>query len=162
LRNVLGLGHMSQSASLDTIKTFQVFGTLTICDTKNRRGMSHRIKPIWKRANKVLLAAHEGDLPAASAGDWELRVPVGRKSCLQLLKREAYGPVISGAVKDSQAVERIRFPIFAVGFSSHGSTKASLGPINVPSEIYHCAETGSVKLIPNGGSDGRLVRRWQK
>jgi 4-hydroxy-4-methyl-2-oxoglutarate aldolase len=70
------------------------------------------------------------------------------------LKQGVVGLVIDGAVRDIDALERLRFPVFARGVSMQGTTKTDPGVIGQPIRICGAmVESGSLML---GDRDGVL------
>jgi 4-hydroxy-4-methyl-2-oxoglutarate aldolase len=82
--------------------------------------------------HKAIAMAREGDVLVVNAGRYRNCGLWGEIMSLAARKKGVRGLVISGAVRDAQAIERIGFPVFSMGLSPYGSTKNSLGEINEP------------------------------
>jgi 4-hydroxy-4-methyl-2-oxoglutarate aldolase len=143
---------MTEENSHDMIAAFERFGTPTICEAMGRRGhMDSEIRSVWKGArtagpaltvqchvgdnltiHKAIAIAREGDVLVVNAGRYRNCGLWGEIMSLAAQKKGVRGLVVSGAVRDVQAVERMRFPVFSMGLNPYGSTKNSLGPINQP------------------------------
>jgi 4-hydroxy-4-methyl-2-oxoglutarate aldolase len=136
--------------------------------------MDCEIKSIWKGArtagvaltvlchvgdnltiHKAIAMVREGDVLVVNAGGYRNCGLWGEIMSLAAQKKGVKGLVVSGAVRDVQAIERLRFPVFAMGLSPYGSTKNSLGPINQP------IVCGGVLVSPGdivvGDDDGVVV-----
>ena len=105
--------------------------------------------------HKAIAMVREGDVLVVNAGGYRNCGLWGEIMSLAAQKKGVKGLVVSGAVRDVQAIERLRFPVFAMGLSPYGSTKNSLGPINQP------IVCGGVLVSPGdivvGDDDGVVV-----
>jgi len=98
------------------------------------------------RPGDVLVVDGKGDLTAALMGT------IMMTACKQL---GLAGVVIDGAVRDTQEIEAMHFPVFAAGSNPNGPTK------NVPGRIGHAVSVGGVSVNPGdlviGDADGVVV-----
>jgi len=105
--------------------------------------------------HKALEIAVEGDVLVVDAGNYRGCGLWGEITSLAAHKKGVEGLVVSGAVRDAQAIERLGFPVFSLGVSPSGSTKEFLGPINRP------VSCGGVLVSPGdivvGDDDGVVV-----
>jgi 4-hydroxy-4-methyl-2-oxoglutarate aldolase len=94
----------------------------------------------------VLVIDGKGDLGAALMGE------IMSQQCVAL---GVVGVVIDGAVRDSEAIRDLGFPMFAAGLNPNGPTKAISGRLNHPISI------GGVSVHPGdlvvGDADGVTV-----
>ncbi len=159
----------------DLVEAMKVFSTATISEASGGKGaLPHYIKPIrpdMKLCGPVVtVAARPGDnlivhkaiyvaQPAdvllvdtssfVEAGLW------GDITTEAAVQRGLAGLVTDGAVRDSDEISRLGFPVFSQGVCIKGTTKTCLGNIN------HIIYFGSVKVEPGdlivGDSDGVVV-----
>ncbi|UUZ65452.1 RraA family protein [Polaromonas sp. P1-6] len=151
------------------------FQAAILADVNGRRGALHgRIRPVHPRMTlagsaltvevrpgdnlmihaaiaiakpgDVLVIDGKGDLTAALMGT------IMMTACEQL---GLAGVVIDGAVRDTQEIEAMGFPVFAAGSNPNGPTK------NVPGRIGHAVSVGGVTVHPGdfviGDADGVVV-----
>jgi 4-hydroxy-4-methyl-2-oxoglutarate aldolase len=94
----------------------------------------------------VILVDGKGDLNAALMGE------IMSQQCVAL---GVAAVVIDGAVRDSQAIRELGFPMYAAGLNPNGPTKAVSGRLNHPISI------GGVTVCPGdlvvGDADGVTV-----
>lgn len=94
----------------------------------------------------VLVIDGKGDLGSALMGE------IMSQQCVAL---GVVGVVIDGAVRDSEAIRALGFPMFAAGLNPNGPTKAVSGRLNHPISI------GGVSVSPGdlvvGDADGVTV-----
>lgn len=94
----------------------------------------------------VLVIDGKGDLNSALMGE------IMTQQCMAL---GVVGVVIDGAVRDSQAIRELGFPMYAAGLNPNGPTKAVSGRLNHPISI------GGVSVHPGdlvvGDADGVTV-----
>jgi RraA family protein len=94
----------------------------------------------------VIVVDGKGDLNAALMGEI---------MCQQAAALGVAGVVIDGAVRDSEALRAMGFPMFAAGLNPNGPTKAVAGRLNHPVSV------GGVTVYPGdlvvGDADGVTV-----
>ncbi len=94
----------------------------------------------------VILVDGKGDLGAALMGEI---------MCQQAAALGIAGVVIDGAVRDSEAIRALGFPMYAAGLNPNGPTKA------VPGRVNHPISIGGVTVHPGdlvvGDADGITV-----
>ena len=86
--------------------------------------------------------AHPGDVIVADYGASTDSGPFGEIMALACQMRGIAGLVINGAVRDSQEIAKLGFPVFARGIDIRGTTKLNRGEVDVPVEI------GGVRIDP--------------
>ena len=86
--------------------------------------------------------AHPGDVIVADYGASTDSGPFGEIMALACQMRGIAGLVINGAVRDSQEIAKLGFPVFARGINIRGTTKLNRGEVDVPVEI------GGVRIDP--------------
>ena len=98
------------------------------------------------RPGDVLVIDGKGDLSSALMGE------IMSQQCVAL---GVVGVVIDGAVRDSEAIRELGFPMFAAGLNPNGPTKSVSGRLNHPISI------GGVSVNPGdlvvGDADGVTV-----
>lgn len=98
------------------------------------------------RPGDVILVDGKGDLNAALIGE------IMSQQCVAL---GVAAVVVDGAVRDSEAIRELGFPMFAAGLNPNGPTKAVSGRLNHPISI------GGVTVHPGdlvvGDADGVTV-----
>jgi RraA family protein len=98
------------------------------------------------RPGDVLVIDGKGDLSSALMGE------IMSQQCVAL---GVVGVVIDGAVRDSEAIRELAFPMFAAGLNPNGPTKSVSGRLNHPISI------GGVSVNPGdlvvGDADGVTV-----
>jgi RraA family protein len=103
------------------------------------------------RPGDVIVVDGKGDLGAALMGEI---------MCQQAVALGVAGVVIDGAVRDSEAIRELAFPMFAAGLNPNGPTKNVAGRLNHPISI------GGVSVKPGdlvvGDADGVTVIEREK
>lgn len=103
------------------------------------------------RPGDVIVVDGKGDLTSALMGEI---------MCQQALALGVAAVVIDGAVRDSEAIRQLGFPMFAAGLNPNGPTKAVAGRLNHPIAI------GGVSVRPGdlvvGDADGVTVIEREK
>ncbi|ACB32993.1 Dimethylmenaquinone methyltransferase [Leptothrix cholodnii SP-6] len=98
------------------------------------------------QAGDVLVIDGKGDLSSALMGE------IMSQQCVAL---GIVGVVIDGAVRDSEAIRELGFPMYAAGLNPNGPTKSIAGRLNHPISI------GGVSVNPGdlvvGDADGVTV-----
>lgn len=99
----------------------------------------------------VIVVDGKGDLSSALMGEIMVR---------QAIALGVAGVVIDGAVRDSEAIREMRFPLFAAGCNPNGPTKF------VPGRLNHPISVGGVSVKPGdlviGDADGVVVIEREK
>lgn len=112
--------------------------------------MIHAAMAIAKPGD-VIVVDGKGDLTSALMGEI---------MCQQCLAIGVAAVVIDGAVRDSQAIRELGFPVFAAGLNPNGPTKSIAGRVNHPISI------GGVSIRPGdlvvGDADGVTVIEREK
>jgi 4-hydroxy-4-methyl-2-oxoglutarate aldolase len=167
--------HDIARVSKELVEAMSGLATPTICEAYGGKGaLAHYIRPIrlgMKLCGPVVpVASHSGDniivheaIYVAKPGDILL---VSTSSCLEggfwgaimtvaAQQRGIGGLVTDGAVRDTDEMHDMGFPVFSQAVSMKGTTKVYLGTINHP--IFF----GDVKVDPGdliiGDSDGVVV-----
>jgi 4-hydroxy-4-methyl-2-oxoglutarate aldolase len=103
------------------------------------------------RPGDVIVVDGKGDLTSALMGEI---------MCQQALALGVAAVVIDGAVRDSEAIRALGFPMFAAGLNPNGPTKSVAGRLNHPISI------GGVSVKPGdlvvGDADGVTVIEREK
>jgi RraA family protein len=99
----------------------------------------------------VIVVDGKGDLGAALMGEI---------MCQQAVALGVAGVVIDGAVRDSEAIRELGFPMYAAGLNPNGPTK------NVAGRLNHPISVGGVSVKPGdlvvGDADGVTVIEREK
>lgn len=103
------------------------------------------------RPGDVIVVDGKGDLGAALMGEIMSQ---------QAVALGVAAVVIDGAVRDSEAIRQLGFPMFAAGLNPNGPTK------NVPGRLNHPVSVGGVTVRPGdlvvGDADGVTVIEREK
>ena len=98
-----------------------------------------------------------GDVLVVACAGYEERAVCGEILANLAMKRGLAGFVVDGAVRDSDALKELDFPVFARAVSPNGPYKSACGEINVPVSI------GNVVVHPGdiiiGDGDGLVAIR---
>lgn len=167
--------HTIQRAPQDLVESMKTFSTATICEAYGGKGaLFHTIKPIRSPmklcgpvipvmtrpgdnliVHKAIYVAKPGDVllvgtsSFVEAGFWGSIMTVAAK------QRGIAGLVTDGAVRDTEEIIKMDFPVFCQSISIKGTTKTCMGTIN------HPVHFGGVKIEPGdlivGDSDGVVV-----
>ncbi len=81
--------------------------------------------------HKALSLAQPGDVIVVDAGGDLTNAIIGELMLAQMVKRGLAGIVINGAIRDSGAIARQGFPVYAAGVSHRGPYMDGPGEINV-------------------------------
>ncbi len=157
------------------IKELSQFDSATVHEASGGKGaLDSGIKPVdpksrlWGPAvtvagrpgdnlmlHKAIYVAERGDILVVSAGSFTEAGPWGEVMTVAARVRGIAGLVIDGSIRDSIAIQELRFPAFSRGLCIKGTTKDSLGTINHPVII------GGVTVHPGdvvlGDADGVVV-----
>ena len=105
--------------------------------------------------HKAIYVAEPGDVIVADAGGYREAGAWGEIMAVAALARGIAGLVFNGAVRDSQLMIDLPFPVFACGLSIKGTEKVSLGWIN------HALNLDNITIDPGdlilGDRDGLVV-----
>lgn len=147
----------------------------TIHESMGKRGaMNHTIKPLSRDMRmcgraltvkchpgdnlmliKAVSMARPEDVIVADMGHILDNGPFGEVLAVECIARKMAGLVVSGSVRDSEAIIRRRFPVFSAGISVYGTAKAVKGTINHPVVV------GDITVYPGdlviGNADGVVV-----
>ena len=147
----------------------------TIHEAMGKRGaMNHTIRPIaggMKCCGRALTVkchpgdnlmlikavsmAQPGDVIVADMGHIIDNGPFGEVLAVECISKKLAGLVLSCSVRDSTAIIRRQFPVFAAGISVFGTSKAVKGSINHPVTV------GDITVYPGdlvlGDDDGVVV-----
>jgi regulator of RNase E activity RraA len=82
--------------------------------------------------HKAIDIAAPGDVVVVDAGGDLTNAIIGELMLAQMVRRKLGGIVINGAIRDSGALAKQPFPVFAAGITHRGPYKDGPGEINVP------------------------------
>ncbi len=82
--------------------------------------------------HKAIALAQPGDVIVVDAGGDLTNAIIGELMLAQMVRRGLAGIVINGAIRDSGAIARQGFPVYAAGVTHRGPYKDGPGEINVP------------------------------
>jgi RraA family protein len=85
--------------------------------------------------HKALDIAEPGDIIVVDGGGDLTNALIGEIMLAQAVRRGLGGIVINGAIRDSAAIRKQNFPVFAAGVTHRGPYKDGPGEINVPIAI---------------------------
>ena len=104
--------------------------------------------------HKAIGLAQPGDVLVVDAGGDLTNALIGELMLAQMVRRRLAGVVINGAIRDSGAIARQPFPVFAAGVTHRGPYKDGPGEINVSVALDGMVvEPGDLVL---GDEDGLL------
>ncbi len=150
-------------------------GTATLHEASGQRGaLPSGIRPLTKAMrvagpaftvetppgnnlaiHRALAAAAPGDVLVVSTGGHYEAGYWGDLMTVAAIERRIAGLVIDGSVRDSEAIERLQFPVFARGLSIRGTKKDPGGELQTPVTL------GDVIVAPGdlvvGDADGGVV-----
>jgi len=163
--------------SPSSIQVLKDFGAATVYEAQGAKGaLDSGIKPIHPdmqiagpaftvdcrpadnlMLHYAMLKVQPGDVLVVDAKAFLEAGPWGDVFTEQAIKQGLAGLVINGAVRDSNAIVKMGFPVFCRGLSIKGTGKEQPGKINVPVHI------GDVLINPGdiviGDQDGVVVVR---
>jgi 4-hydroxy-4-methyl-2-oxoglutarate aldolase len=139
----------------DAIERFADFDPATLYEAAGRKGMvDPAIRPVWHGAKVCGLAvtvecvpcdnlmlhvavagARPGVVIVATAGGYLLAGAWGEILTEAARARGIAGLVIDGAVRDVDAIEALRFPVFSRGIAIGACTKDRPGTLNAPIQL---------------------------
>lgn len=161
--------------SQDMIRTYKTFATPHISDNMQRLyAMDSSIRPYYKSGtlagraftvknrpgdnlliHKAIDMAGEGDVIVVETGGDTTNAVLGEIMVRLAKKNGIEGFVVDGAIRDSEALYEMNYPVFAKGVTHRGPYKDGPGEINVPIQL------GSAVIHPGdmivGDMDGVAV-----
>jgi len=164
-----------QLAAEALIAAFRGQGTATVHEALGQRGaLDASVKPLDRKFStsgpartvycppgdnlmliKAVSLAGPGEVLVLHSGGGLNHGPFGEVLAVECLARGVAGLVTDGSVRDSEAIIRLGFPVFAAGLSIRGTAKAALGLIN------HPLVCGGVLVRPGdivlGDADGVVI-----
>jgi len=167
--------HSTQRVTIDLINQYRELSAATVCEASGGKGaLSSRIKPITPdmkvcgptvtvklkpgdniMLHKAIYVAKAGDIIVADAEGFTEAGAWGEIMAVAALARGLGGLVFNGAVRDSQALSDLGFPVFCCGLCMKGTKKISLGWIN------HTLTIDDVTIEPGdlvlGDRDGVVI-----
>ncbi len=159
----------------EVVEGWRGIGVANIGDARGRSGcMSHRMKPVTpamrllgtaltvqtSRADNLALhvalnMARPGDVLVVDAGGVYDTGVWGSLMTRMAIKKGLGGIVLDGAIRDSQELAGLGFPVFSAAIAPQGGFKASPGSVNVP------VSCSGVPVAPGdlvaGDADGVVV-----
>ena len=103
---------------------------------------------------KALMLAKPGDVIVVDAGGDLTNSLIGEIMVGDAILKKVAGMVINGAIRDSEEIRSMNFPVFAAGITHRGPYKDGPGEINVPIAIDGMViEPGDLVI---GDGDGLL------
>lgn len=157
----------------DPAEVFKKVSAANISDAMHRTGEMHEIKPLfpgikiigkavtvrtypgdWAKPVEAIDAAEKGDVIVVDAGGTGPAVwgELATQSCIQ---KGVSGVVIDGAVRDTEDIKKLKFPIFSKSLTPTAGEPKGFGEINVP------VKCGGMKVNPGdwivGDDDGIVV-----
>lgn len=81
---------------------------------------------------KAISMAQKGDVIVADMGNAVANGPFGEVLAVECVARGLAGLIVNCAVRDSQEIIRLGFPVFSAQICISGTAKATLGTINHP------------------------------
>ncbi len=107
--------------------------------------------------NRALDLAEPGDIIVVDGGACSERALCGEIMISHAMKRQLGGFVINGYIRDTEAIARLPFPVYAIGANPNGPLKGGPGEIGYPVSI------GGMVVLPGdiivGDADGLVVVR---
>ncbi len=156
----------------DLIRELSAYDSATVHEAYGGRGaLDSALKPLDNRMkvcgpaatvlarpadnlilHKAIYVAAKGDVLVVSAGGYVEAGLWGEIMTLAAQERGIRGLIIDGSVRDSNPIRDLGFPVFSKGISIKGTTKDTLGTINLPIQVGGISvHAGDVVL---GDADG--------
>jgi 4-hydroxy-4-methyl-2-oxoglutarate aldolase len=143
------------TVSSELIKQLSEFDAATLYEAAGRRGMvDPAIRPIWNGAHvcgaaitvncpardnlmlhRAVALAAPGSVLVAYAERYQYAGAWGEVLTVAAQARRISGLVIDGAVRDIEAIEKRRFPVFSRGLAIGACTKEKFGTLNEPIDL---------------------------
>jgi 4-hydroxy-4-methyl-2-oxoglutarate aldolase len=163
----------------DLIEQFSKLSSATVYEASGKQGyINSAVKPIVREMkvcgpaftvqcapgdnlmlHKALQIAHSGDVLIAEVGEAPEYGYWGALMAQSAIARGIGGLVINGSIRDSLEIIEMNFPVFCLGFSIRGTTKASLGLINYPLVFSQTIIYPGDLIL--GDNDGLVVVRYE-
>jgi len=161
----------------DIIEQFSKLSSATVYEASGRQGyIKSSVKPIVREMkvcgpvftvqcapgdnlmlHKALQIANQGDVLVVDVGDAPEYGYWGDLMTQSAIARGIRGLVINGCIRDSLEIIEMGFPVFCMGFSIRGTTKAALGLINYPLVFFQTVINPGDLIL--GDNDGLVVVR---
>ncbi|MDO4278825.1 MAG: 4-carboxy-4-hydroxy-2-oxoadipate aldolase/oxaloacetate decarboxylase [Lachnoclostridium edouardi] len=136
----------------EVLKLLADLDVATVHEAMGRQGaMNHNIRPVNNKMKmcgraltvkchsgdnlmliKAVNMANPGDVIIADMGPIVDNGPFGEVLAVECMVKKVRGLVISCAIRDSEAIINMGFPVFSAGISVMGTSKAAKGTINHP------------------------------
>jgi 4-hydroxy-4-methyl-2-oxoglutarate aldolase len=159
----------------ETLDRFLDFDPATLYEASGRRGMvDPAIRPAWQGAKLcgraitvecppcdnlmlhiAVANAQPGSVIVATVGGYVLAGAWGEILTEAARARGVAGLVIDGAVRDIDAIENLKFPVFSRGLAIASCTKERLGKLNTPIQIGSAPIAAGDLIF--GNADGLVV-----
>jgi 4-hydroxy-4-methyl-2-oxoglutarate aldolase len=166
--------------SPELVHRYGALSSATIHEASGGKGaLSSRIKPISPQMkvcgpavtvkvrpcdnlmlHEAIYVAERGDVIVADAGGYAEAGAWGEIMAVAAQQRGIAGFVFNGAVRDSQVMADIGFPVFACALSIKGTQKVSLGLINHPLNLDNITINPGDLIVGDG--DGLVVVRREE
>jgi 4-hydroxy-4-methyl-2-oxoglutarate aldolase len=164
-----------QRVPVELVNQYKELSSATVHEASGGKGaLSSRIKPISPEMkvcgpavtvkvrpcdnlilHKAIYVAQKGDVVVADAEGYMEAGAWGEIMAVAAHQRGIGGFIFNGAVRDSQAMSDLGFPVFACGLCIKGTEKVSLGWINHPLNLDNITiHPGDLIL---GDRDGLVV-----
>lgn len=164
-----------QRVPVELVNQYKELSSATVHEASGGKGaLSSRIKPISPEMkvcgpavtvkvrpcdnlilHKAIYVAQKGDVVVADAEGYIEAGAWGEIMAVAAHQRGIGGFIFNGAVRDSQAMSDLGFPVFACGLCIKGTEKVSLGWINHPLNLDNITiHPGDLIL---GDRDGLVV-----
>jgi 4-hydroxy-4-methyl-2-oxoglutarate aldolase len=144
--------HAIHRVSMDFVRQFEKLSSATVYEASGAKGaLSSRIKPIQPdmavcgpavtvkvsprdnlMLHKAIYVAQPGDVIVADAEGFAEAGAWGEVMAVAAKERGIGGLVFNGAIRDTQAISELGFPVFSCAICIKGTDKISLGRINHP------------------------------
>jgi 4-hydroxy-4-methyl-2-oxoglutarate aldolase len=179
----MGMAHVIrdiQRIPTDLVNQYKKLSSSTVNEASGGKGaLSCRIKPVSPEMkvcgpvitvrlqpgdnlmlHKAIYVAKDGDVIVADSEGFMEAGAWGEIMAVAAQQRGIGGFVFNGAVRDSQAMSELGFPVFACALSIKGTEKGSLGLIN------HRLNLDNVTIDPGdlilGDRDGLVIVKKQE
>jgi 4-hydroxy-4-methyl-2-oxoglutarate aldolase len=159
----------------EVVTRYKELSSATVHEASGARGaLSSRIKPISPEMkvcgsaltvkvrpgdnlilHKAIYVAEPGDVIVADADGFTEAGPWGEIMAVAAMARGIAGLVISGCVRDADAMQALGFPVFSCGLCIKGTEKTSIGMINHPLNMDNITITPGDLIL--GDRDGVVV-----
>jgi len=161
--------------AVDPFERFVDFDPATLYEAAGRKGMvDPTIRPSWRGAKVcgaavtvecppcdnlmlhiAVASARPGVVIVATVGGYLLAGAWGEILTEAARARGIAGLVIDGAVRDIDAIEAVRFPVFSRGLAIGSCTKEKLGQLDTPIELGGSTVRSGDLIF--GNADGLVI-----